>query len=417
MEHIDQYTNRRRFVYTTITMADKHPSPWLTHDALLLSLSAFFADLGYQAVTALFPLFLVMQLHQSVIVYGIVTGLSFGVGSFFAYLGGKAGDKFNKKKVAIFGNLFIPLMSLSGLFPHVWIASILFILGWWSRYFRTPARRSLLVEVSPPHHRSKVFGFLHAMDIGGGMLAAFSALFLLFLKVPIDTILLLTAIPLFISTGVLFFVTQEKKYTVIQSSNRQQAKSEKRHLLANGTFVALLIAATLYGFSFYNLGFPILTVAKEAKSAIGGVLTYAVYLGISAISGYLLGSTKIKPLKALWELGYLPSAIASFAIGLTYFFHLAIPMYYLAVALLGAGMGAVETYEPTLTSTLVESANLSTGMGWLSVSRSFGQFLSNVIMGFLFTIGEYNSYFYAFAASLLATIVLFWAQRRYKTES
>ncbi len=398
-------------------MQDKNTSPWLTRDAFLLSLSAFFADLGYQAVTALFPLFLVIQLHQSVFVYGIVTGASFGIGSFFAYLGGKAGDRFDKKKIAIIGNLFIPLMSLAGLFSNVWIASILFILGWWSRYFRTPARRALLVEVSPPEHRSKVFGFLHGMDIGGGMLSAFGALFLLFLKVPISTILLLTFIPLLASTSILFFVSQKKKYSVPLNGNTQKAKSEKKHVFTNGTFVALLIAATLYGFSFYNLGFPILTVAKEAKSAIGGVLTYAVYLGVSAISGYLLGSTRIKPLRALWELGYLPSAIASLAIGITYLFHLAIPIYYLAVAVLGAGMGAVETYEPTLTSTLVESSNLSTGMGWLSVSRSLGQFLSNVIMGFLFTFGEFNSYFYAFFASFLATAVLFLAQRKYKSDN
>ncbi len=402
-------------MYTKISIKGKNTSHWLTRDAFLLSLSAFFADLGYQAVTALFPLFLVIQLHQSVIVYGIVTGASFGIGSFFAYLGGKAGDRFDKKKIAIIGNLFIPLMSLTGLFLNVWIASILFILGWWARYFRTPARRALLVEVSAPEHRSKIFGFMHVMDIGGGMLAALFTLLLLFLKVPISTILLLTSIPLLISTSVLFFVSQEKKYVVTSVATDQQAKSEKKHVLVSGTFIALLVAATLYGFSFYNLGFPILTVAKEAKSAIGGVLTYAVYLGVSAISGYLLGSTRLKPLKALWEFGYLPSAFASLAIGITYLFHLSIPIYYVAVAVLGAGMGAVETYEPTLTSTLMDSQRLSTGMGWLSVSRSLGQFLSNVIMGFLFTFGEFNSYFYAFFASLLATIVLFVAQRKFKS--
>ncbi len=397
-------------------MENRTIAHWLTRDAFLLSLSAFFADLGYQAVMALFPLFLVIQLHQSVFVYGIVTGISFGIGSFFAYLGGKAGDRFNKKRIVIIGNLFIPLMSLAGLYVNVWSAGILFILGWWARYFRTPARRALLVEVSPPEHRSKIFGFMHAMDIGGGMLAVLYALLFLFLKVPINRILFLTAIPLLISTSVLFFVTQEKKYATASSIKDQQVKSKKKHVFSNGTFIALLIAATLYGFSFYNLGFPILTVAKEAKSAIYGVLTYAVYLGISAISGYVIGSIRLKPLKALWEFGYLPSALASLAIGLTYLFHLSIPTYYLAVAVLGAGMGAVETYEPTLTSVLVNSQSLSTGMGWLSVSRSIGQFLSNIIMGFLFTFGEFNSYFYAFVASLLATIVLFMAQRRYKSE-
>ncbi len=308
-------------------------------------------------------------------------------------------------------------MSFAGMFINVWFASLLFILGWWARYFRSPARRALLVEVSPPEYRSKIFGFLHGMDIGGGMLAVLGALFLLFLKVPIKNILLLTIIPLIISTIVLFFVTREKKYVITPTEKPKAMKSDKKQILANRTFIFLLIAATLYGFSFYNLGFPILTVAKESKSAIGGVFMYGIYLGISAISGYVLGSIRLKPLKALWEIGYLPSALASLAIGVTYLFHLSIPIYYFAVAVLGAGMGAVETYEPTLTATLVEPSSLSTGMGWLSVSRSLGQFLSNIIMGFLFTFGEFNSYFYAFIASSLATIVLYWAQRTYKSDN
>jgi hypothetical protein len=58
---------------------------WLSRDALLLSLSAFFADAGYQGVTALYPLFLVLELHQSPFLYGLFTGLGFGIGSLFAF--------------------------------------------------------------------------------------------------------------------------------------------------------------------------------------------------------------------------------------------------------------------------------------------------------------------------------------------
>lgn len=388
-----------------------HRRRWLTRDAFLLSLSAFFADLGYQAVTAVFPLFLVQDLRQSPLVYGLVTGASFGIGSLYAFLGGKAGDRFSKKTVCIFGNLFIPLMSLSGLFSSVWPAGALFILGWWARYFRTPARRALLVEVSPPEHRSKVFGFLHAMNIGGGGLAVLGALALLFLKVPTGTIIVLTAFPLLVSTAVLFFVRQETIYATSEPAAGSGAGKLKGEASRNhGVFVALLGAATLYGFSFYNLGFPILTTAESAHSDTRGVLTYAVYLGISAIAGYLLGSARLRPLKALWQFGYLPSAIASLGIGLAYLFHLPVPAYYGAVLVLGAGMGAVETFEPTLAAALVGTSDLSTGMGWLSVSRAIGQFFSNVIMGFLFTLGQFDSYLYAFIASLLAAAVLWRAE-------
>jgi hypothetical protein len=76
-------------------------------------------------------------------------------------------------------------------------------------------------------------------------------------------------------------------------------------------------------------------------------------------------------------------------------------------------MGAVETFEPTLVSSLVGSTTLSRGMGYLTVSRAVGQFLSNFIMGILFSMSRALPYFYAFASALLATLVLAGAELRY----
>lgn len=110
-------------------------------------LSAFFADLGYQGVAALFPLHVVSSLDAPVYWYGTVTAVAFGDGSFFAYIGGLAGDRFDKKYVSITSNTSIPLMAFSSLAHVLWLSALLFILGWWARYFRTPARRRGPVNV------------------------------------------------------------------------------------------------------------------------------------------------------------------------------------------------------------------------------------------------------------------------------
>ena len=60
---------------------------------------------------------------------------------------------------------------------------------------------------------------------------------------------------------------------------------------------------------------------------------------------------------------------------------------------------------PTLVSSLVSHTRLSRGMGFLSVSRAIGQFLSNLIMGALFLFGQAVPYFYAFASALLAALL------------
>ena len=55
---------------------------WLNSNVLFISLSAFFADLGYQAVLVMFPIFLVLDLHSSIIYFGIASAISYGIGAF-----------------------------------------------------------------------------------------------------------------------------------------------------------------------------------------------------------------------------------------------------------------------------------------------------------------------------------------------
>lgn len=380
------------------------PGRRLNRDAYVLCFSAFFADLGYQGVGALFPLYVVFRLHAPIYAYGIVTAIAFGGGSCIAYIGGLAGDRFDRKTIAIAGNAFIPLMAFAGLTHSLWSAAAFFILGWWARYFRTPARRALLVNVTAPQERGLAFGFLHALDIGGGMLSALLALLLLSLRVPIGTIILYAILPLVLSTGLLFLVQRQQLFP---------AQTPKPFVGANhpadrSLLIGLLVSATLYGFSFYNLGFPILTATGGHSSTVAyesGVLAYLIYLGISAISGYALGAGHLSAVRSLWLLGYLPSALGSAFIGVSVHLHLEAAAFYGSVAVLGLGMGGVETFEPTLVSSVVEQRTLSRGMGFLTVSRSIGQFLSNLIMGLLFTMGRSIPYFYAAGSAVLAALV------------
>ena len=377
----------------------------LPRDTWLLCFSAFFADLGYQGVAALFPLYLVLRLHASLYAYGIVTAVAFGGGAFISYLGGIAGDRFDRKTVSIAGNTFIPLMALAGLAHAPWLSALLFILGWWARYFRSPPRRALLVNVTPPRERARAFGVLHGLDIGGGMLSALLALLALWRHVPIATLMLCAVVPLAVSTMLLIFV---RRSTVYPAETPRAARSGARAPPPPRTLlIALLVSATLYGFSFYNLGFPILSAAARHVRAgyEWGVLAYVVYLGVSAVSGYLLGARRGSPVRLLWLLGYVPSALGSGFIGLCELLHWQQPVFYGAVGLLGLGMGAVETFEPTLVSTVVGHTRLGRGMGFLSVSRALGQFLSNLIMGLLFSLGQAVPYFYAFASAMLAALV------------
>ncbi len=392
---------------------------WLTRDALLLSLSACFADTGYQAVAVVFPLFLVLQLHESFFYVGLFLALAYGIGSLFSFFGGKAGDRFNKKYVALAGNFLIPLMSLSGLAASVVVAGALFIAGWWARYSRTPARRAWLVEVTDPAYRAKVFGFLHALDVGGGVIAVTYSVVLLLLGYSYTVVLLVTILPLLLSS--LCLVLAKRPADAVAPA-RQKARGS-----AAGTgsprlaYRALLLSATLFGFSFYSFAFPVLTVESvQSGSVYAGafaVITFGVYLGVSALAGIVLGRMKLRAIHAIWSLGYLIAAFASLAIGVLYVFGAGALPFYAAAAALGFATGAVETFEPTMISEIVASARLSEGMGWLSATRAIGLFVANFAIGILFGLGQFYAYVYAFATALAAAGLLAWAERRTRSSA
>lgn len=386
-------------------------APWLTRDVFLISISAFFADMGYQAVTAVFPLLIVVELGQPAYVYGLLLALSYGVGSLFALVGGRLGDRFGEKRLAVAGNLLIPLMSVSVLFPNVVLVGALFVLGWWARYFRTPLRRAWLVEVSDPDRRSKIFGFLHALDVGGGMIAVVYSIILVLLGFPLRQIVLVTAVPLLVSSLALAIArTRPREAFVAAGPPAKEGLGQAQdHDERTNSFVFrwLLISATFFGFSYYALGFPIVTVAQSQGSAVLGILTFGIYLGVSAVAGYLLGSVRARrPFRTLWMLGYLLAAASSLVIGTSYAFHYGLGLYYLGAAGLGFATGSVETFEPVLTSTLVGSSRLSSGMGWLSSSRALGLFTSNIAMGVLFTFSQFGSYLYAAGTAVVAAVIL-----------
>ncbi len=173
---------------------------WRTHDVWAISLSAFFADLGYQGVLAGLPLFMVITLHASVALYGLAMALGFGGGSLIAYLGSRLGDRIGHRKLAIIGNSAIPLLSLTALVASPVAAITFFCTGWWARNLRSPSRRVMLTKSTTESTRTQAFGFLHALDIGGGIFAGIYMIVSIAEGLSYRYVFLGTIIPLVVST-------------------------------------------------------------------------------------------------------------------------------------------------------------------------------------------------------------------------
>ncbi len=391
---------------------------WINSNVLLISMSAFFADMGYQAILAGFPVFLVLVLHAPAYYLGIAYALAYGIGALFSTAGGILGDRLGRKKVAIIGNVFILILPFLSFAASAIQALSTFSAGWWARNFRSPPRRAMLSESTTKKERPRAFGLLHALDVGGGVIAVAYLLILLYLKMSLQSIFIFTAIPISISTVCLILVKSRKTNKAAKKSESkiESKRASVKSRMRADTLKGVLISTALFGFSSYSLGFPIITIASRAGSDLIGIFSYFVYLAFSAAAGYIIGqqARRLNIVKGLAFLGYLLAAIASAILAFYYIAAANVLLSYFAVALLGVSLGAIETFEPTIISLITSKEEQGRKQGYLTSSRSIGLFTANIGMGILYTINPSYSYVYAAAVASAAVIILLYFGRDYE---
>ena len=367
-------------------------------EVLKISFSAFFADLGYQAAVVMFPLIFVIYLRAPMWLYGVAEAINYGLGSLMAFLGGLAGDRFGRWRVAVLGNAVIISVSFLGFARYWWQALLIFMVGWWFRCFRSPPRRAMLVEVTDPSERGEAFGLLHALDIAGAALSIVYTAVLLYLGFPVKYILLLTAVPLVVSTVLLALVRAGHGVNAVSIS-----MAEFRGL---GRALWLVVVSTFFfGFSQYSFGFPVITTAEFTHEDYLAVVTYGVFLAASSLFGYVFGRSRVNEYVGLAFLGYLLGAFAS--LGFALLSPLGVVGIYPSAFLLGVAVAATETFEPTIISKLAPEERVGLGMGLLSFGRSIGIFLANTVMGLLYQIHYSYAYYFAAASSLVSFLIVY----------
>lgn len=368
----------------------------LTRNVFLIAFSAFFADLGYQTVIVGLPIFLVLILGAPVYLYGVAEALNYGIGSVFSFIGGRMSAKYGSKKIAVIGNSLIPILSFTAFTTSIPGAIGTFAGGWWSRNFRTPARRTMMSDSVNNANRSRAYGLLHGLDVAGGILATIVFITMISIGTQFRIIFLITIVPLVIST---LLVASVKTDDFVSKTRNSDSVSKGR------AFKGVIFASALFGFSYYSMGFPILTVATRTGSFALGAFTYTIFLAVSSATGLLMSRIKFKTeILPLGILGYILAGIGALAFALTILYDLAIPVYYSSIMIIGVGSGFTEVFEPTIVSKV--SLSVDKGMGWLSASRSAGLFVANVVMGILYFINPVFSYVYAFMVAVVAGVIV-----------
>jgi MFS family permease len=382
---------------------------WLNRTVLGVGLTSLFSDWSHETATAILPAFLA-AIGAGPAWLGAIEGFADGLSSFAKLAAGHYTDKLKRRKpLAVFGYAFTALCTASfGLATHA--VHVLFgrAAAWLGRGLRSPAKKALLAADVPPGAYGRAFGLERLMDTLGAVVGPLSALWLLeatnhsYRKVFFWTLLPgLTAVVCF------WLLVRERPST---------ARPRRSFLVGLQIlpipFRRLLLGVGIFGAGDFSHSLLILYAsrmlapahgpARAASLAVGLYTLHNVfYAGSSYLSGWF--SDRVPQRKIVLAAGYALAAITAILLctGTQSFWLLA-----LIFILAGLYIGAEEPLEDSLAAELVPSEQHGLAFGTLAAVNAVGDFLSSLLVGFLWSAFNVQTAFAASAVLFFAGAVL-----------
>ena len=361
---------------------------WLNRTVLGVGLTSLFSDWSHETATAVLPSFLA-AIGAGPGWLGAIEGIADGLSSFSKLAGGYYTDTLKRRKpLAVLGYLVTTLSTASfALATQAYQLMFGRALAWLGRGVRSPARKALLAADVSPAAYGRAFGLERLMDTVGAIAGPLTALWLLkATNHDYRAVFLWTLVPGLIAVASFWLLVRErtsdttKKHTFwkgLQALPRQF----RRFLLGVGIFGSGDFSHTLLILYATRMLSPVHGMARAASLAVGLYTLHNVfYAGSAYISGWI--SDHVPHRKAILAGGYALAAIT--AILLTTAPHrlgLLAPIF----ALAGVYVGTEEALEDSLAAELIPREQHGMAFGTLAAVNAVGDFLSSLMVGFLWS--------------------------------
>jgi MFS family permease len=401
---------------------DQKTRQWLNRNIAAMGFTSLFSDASHEMATAILAQFLIIELHGSAEILGLIEGLADFSSSFVKTYSGWLSDKIGKRKpIATLGyaltGAFISLFAFASSFLQVLLYRTA---GWIGRGIREPPRDALLAESVEPKSYGHAFGFHRMMDTLGAIIGPTIA-FVLLPLIGFRNVFLVALLPGILAVLVFAFFTKEK-------AERKKA-SEKRKLLADikglpARFRPFLLAVGIFGVGNFANTFLVLKSTEALTPSLGLIVASSisaflyVLLNVgSAVFAYVFGALGDRFSKRnLLALGYLIFSI--YCIG---FILLQPTVWNFAFLFVLAGVetGAIDSVERAYAAELLGEDNRGTGFGLMSTVNGIGDFISSVTAGILWAVVSPNASFAygAILASAAATMLIIRKSAKSVTEN
>jgi MFS family permease len=374
---------------------------WLNRTVLGVGLTSLFSDWSHETATAVLPAFLA-SIGAGPIWLGAIEGIADGLSSFAKLAAGHYTDRLkHRKPLAVFGYAFTAIATASFAFAtHAYQVLFGRAAAWLGRGVRSPAKKALLAGDVPPNAYGRAFGFERLMDTVGAIAGPLTALWLLeatghsYRKV-----FLWTLLPGLVAIAVFWLLVRERPIaTRPQRSFFLGLKALplpfRRLLLGVGVFGAGDFSHSLLILYASRMLTPAHGMARAASIAVGLYTLHNVfYAGSAYLSGWL--SDHVPRRKAVLAAGYALAGIT--ALLLCTGTH---SLWLLAVIFVLAGLyvGTEEALEDSLSAELVPREQHGMAFGTLAAVNAVGDFVSSLLIGFLWSAFNVQT---AFTASAL----------------
>jgi MFS family permease len=361
---------------------------WLNRTVLGVGLTSLFSDWSHETATAVLPAFLA-AIGVGPAWLGAIEGIADGLSSFAKLAGGYYTDQLKRRKpLAVIGYAVTALATASFAFAtHAYHVLFGRALAWLGRGVRSPARKALLAADVLPAAYGRAFGLERLMDTIGAIVGPLTALWLL--KVTnhnYRAVFLWTLLPGMIAVATFRLLVRERPLGTIKKQTfwkglQTLTPTFRSFLLGVGIFGSGDFSQTLLILYATRMLAPTQGMARAASLAVGLYTLHNVfYAGSAYISGWI--SDHVRHRKTILAGGYALAGVT--AIFLTTAPHrllLLAPIF----AFAGLYVGTEEALEDSLAADLMPREHHGMAFGALAAVNAVGDFLSSLVVGFLWS--------------------------------
>ncbi|MEV8608761.1 MFS transporter [Amycolatopsis sp. NPDC051373] len=387
-------------------------------NVLALGTVSLVTDISSEMVTAVLPIYLVLSLHLSPAIYGLVDGLYTGATALLRLVGGYLADRVSRRKAIAGIGYAISAVAKLGLVAAGASAGAIGAVITADRTgkgLRTAPRDALITLSAPQDMLGRAFGVHRAMDSAGAFAGPLVALGVLALVGASSTdafdAVFVTSFCI-AAIGVLLLILFVRDHRTPRPATGTVSPRAAAALLKSAPVRRLLIAACVLGTATIGDGFVYLLLQRREDIGTGwfpllAVGTNLAYLVLAAPLGSLAD-----------RFGRLPVVLCGYGALVVVYLLLAgpvsgWPLVVLSLALYGAFYAATDGVLMALAGPVLPEALRTTGISLIQTGQAVAYFVSSALFGLAWQVwGIGPSMAVAAGAAVLAIVVTFGLLRK-----